>query len=795
MRTRIKIRHVLAKGPKMQEAPDCFDFSRLSLEEIAQLLQRFSLRLTPDEALTIQNSLLKRPPTYAECVLWSIQGSEHCSYKSSRKHLNQFNTKAPHVILGPKEDAGIVAVATDKQNRRYGIVVSHESHNHPSQLVPYEGAATGVGGNVRDVCCMGAEVIGVADSLRFGDINRPKTKKIHQGVIQGIAGYANPLGIPNLGGDTYYDEAYNENCLVTVVTLGVVREDQIIHSYAPANADGYQFILVGKPTDNSGFGGAAFASATLSEEQQEQNKGAVQEPNAFLQRHILKANYAMFEFLRENNLIERVGFKDLGAGGIACASVELAEASGYGAEINLDLVPTSMDNLLPAVVLCSETQERFMWVVPKELVATFLKHYNERFALPEICDGAQATVVGTIRTDGLYVVKAQDKEIVCARSEDITKGILYDRPYTTKQHTHSEPQHITVTDFNGQLLKLLAHENIASRTPIYENYDKQVQGRSVVEPGWADAGVIAPFNEDKYPEEIQATGVALSVDHNPRYNKIDAYWGAVNAVIESVRNIVAVGAWPLALTDCLCFGNPENPEQMGEFVDSVRGIVDACNAVKMFTDRSVSLPIISGNVSLYNESSQGAIPPSPIISCLGAMDDLSKTVTYDLKQPNSVLVMVGARKDECGGSVFYQLHNQLGSQLPKPDLASFANEISTVHAAIQAGLVLAAHDISEGGIAVALAEMCFKNEIGVNVFIGGDLPNEKKLFSESGGFILEVSPQNVSKLEQIAKKYSVSLHSIGETTTTPSLIINSVINLSVSAAKTAWNNGLVERLI
>ncbi|KTC92569.1 phosphoribosylformylglycinamidine synthase subunit PurL [Legionella drozanskii] len=779
----------------MQETPDFFDFSQLSSTEIANLLKTFNLRLTVDEALTIQTSLLKRPPTYAECVLWSIQGSEHCSYKSSRKHLNQFITNAPHVILGPKEDAGIVAVATDKQNRRYGIVVSHESHNHPSQLVPYEGAATGVGGNVRDVCCMGAEVIAVADSLRFGDINRPKTKWIQQGVVRGIAGYANPLGIPNLAGDVYYDEAYNENCLVTVVTLGVVREDQIIHSYAPANAKDYQFILVGKPTDNSGFGGAAFASATLSEEEQEENKGAVQEPNAFLQRHVLKANYAMFEWLRENNLIDRVGFKDLGAGGVACASVELAEAAGYGAEINLDLVPTSMKNLLPAVILCSETQERFMWVVPQDLVDTFLTHYNKRFALPDICDGAQATVIGKLRNDGLYVVRSNGKEIVSAKAEDITQGILYDRPYCAKKQSHSEPSAFTVDDYNALLLKLLAHENIASRAPIYETYDKQVQGRSVIEPGWADAGVIAPFNEDKYPEEIRKTGVALSVDHNPRYNKIDAYWGAVNAVIESVRNIVAVGAWPLALTDCLCFGNPENPEQMGEFVDAVRGIVDACKAVKMLDNTEVNLPIISGNVSLYNESLQGAIPPSPIISCVGAMNDYAKTIRYDLKQPNSVLLMIGERKDECGGSVYYQLHNQLGSQLPKPNLTSFANEIAAVHLAIQNGLILSAHDISEGGIAVTLAEMSFKNKIGAKVTIPGELPTDKKLFSESGGFVLEVSPQQVGAVEQLFKGYSVSFETIGETTVEPVLVLNSVINLPISAASTAWEKGLIERLI
>jgi phosphoribosylformylglycinamidine synthase II len=779
----------------MHETSDCFNFSLLSLDEIAKVLQRANLRLSVDEALTIQNKLLKRPPTYAECVLWSIQGSEHCSYKSSRKYLNQFITKAPHVILGPKEDAGIVAVATDNQGIRYGLVVSHESHNHPSQLVPFEGAATGVGGNVRDVCCMGAEVIAVADSLRFGEINNSKTKWIQQGVVQGIAGYANPLGIPNIGGDTYFDEAYNENCLVTIVTLGVVREDQIIHSYAPPNAEEYQFILVGKPTDNSGFGGAAFASATLSAQEQEQNKGAVQEPNAFLQRHILKANYALFELLREQNLTHRVGFKDLGAGGIACASIELAEAGGYGAEIELDRVPKSMDNLDPAVILCSETQERFMWLVPSELVETILAHYNKRFALPEICEGAQATVIGKIRTDSLYVVKFQGNELVSARAKDITQGILYDRPYCSKQENHQEPAPFLVKDFNKVVLSLLAHENIASRASIYECYDKQVQGRSIIEPGWADAGLIAPFNEDKYPKEIQSTGVALSIDHNPRYNKIDAYWGAVNAVIESIRNVVAIGARPLALTDCLCFGNPENPIHMGEFVEAIKGIVDASASVKIFDEEQVSLPIISGNVSFYNESAQGSIPPSPIISCIGVMEDYSKAISYDFKQPNSVILLIGERKDECGGSVYYQLYNQIGSQLPKPDLTRISKEILAVLSAIQKGLVRSAHDISEGGVAIALAEMSFRNNIGVNVFIPGELAEDKKLFSETGGFILEISPNQLSVMEQLLSSYSISYSTLGETTEEPVLRINSVVNLSINEAYSAWQKGLAQRFI
>lgn len=779
----------------MQQSPDVFDFSQLSHDAIEQLLQQYHLNLTPDEALTIQNSLLKRPPTFAECVLWSIQGSEHCSYKSSRKHLSQFVTDGPHVILGPKEDAGIVAVATDNQGLRYGIVISHESHNHPSQIVPYEGAATGVGGNVRDVCCMGAEVIAVADSLRFGDINRPRTHWIHAGVVGGIAGYGNPLGIPNLAGDVYYDAAYNENCLVTVVTLGVVREDHVIHSYAPANADNYVFILVGKPTDNSGFGGAAFASTTLREEHKERNKGAVQEPNAFLQRHILKANYALFQLLREKNLIDQVGFKDLGAGGIACASVELAEAGGYGAEVDLEKVSTGMPDLLPAVVLCSETQERFMWVVPPELADTILTHYNETFALPQVSEGARASVIGKIRTDGLYVVNYRGQELVRAQAHDVTKGILYDRPFTAKQANHTEPTLTAPDNYNDVLLNLLAHENIASRLPVYETYDKQVQGRTVIEAGWADAGVMAPFNEDKYPPEIRQVGVALSLDQNPRYNKIDAYWGAVNAVLESVRNVVAVGASPLAVTDCLCFGNPEKPEQMGEFVDSVRGIADACRAVTIIDHPQATLPIVSGNVSLYNESAQGAIPPSPMISCLGSLADVSKAITYDLKRTDTMLVLVGERKDECGGSVYYQLHQELGSQIPKPDLATFDREIKAVYQAIQKGLVLAAHDISEGGVAVALAEMCFKNEIGATVDVPGDLSVAKKLFTETGGFVLEVRREKMKELREIFAAQQMSLMTMGETNKESRLCLNGVIDLPVSVAKTAWENGLREKLL
>ncbi|HAT1801609.1 TPA: phosphoribosylformylglycinamidine synthase subunit PurL [Legionella pneumophila] len=780
----------------MQNLTETLDFSSLNREEIEKLLRDYNLNLSVDEALTIQNEFLKRPPTISECVLWSIQGSEHCSYKSSRIHLKQFNTSGPHVILGAKEDAGIVSVAQDKKGYRYGVIISHESHNHPSQIVPYEGAATGVGGNVRDVCCMGGEVIAVADSLRFGDIKRARTHWIQEGVVSGIAGYGNPLGIPNIAGDVYYDPAYNENCLVTVVTLGIVREDHIIHSYAPPEAENYVFILVGKPTDNSGFGGASFASTVLEEDSQEKNKGAVQEPNAFLQRHLLKANYSLFQLLREKNLIDRVGFKDLGAGGVACASIELAEAGGsYGAEIDLDKVPTGMPGLMPSVILCSETQERFMWVVPPDLVDTILKHYNETFALPQVSEGACAAVIGKIRTDGLYVVNYKGRELVRAKVPDVTKGIVYNRPHASSQKQNTEPVFLPPDDYNQILLQLLAHENIASKEPIFEMYDKQVQGRTLIQAGWADAGVLQPFNESKYPEEIRKTGIALSLDQNPRYNKIDAYWGAVNAVVESVRNITAVGATPVAITDCLCFGNPEKPEQMREFVDSVRGISDACAAVHLKDHPQSTLPVIAGNVSLYNESVKGVIPPSPMISCLGTLPDIDFAITFDFKKSDSLLILIGERKDECGGSVYYQLHNELGSNVPKPDLSLFNREIHAVSSAIQHGLVNAAHDVSEGGVAVALAEMSFKNSLGVAVQINGELSADKLLFGETGGFILEIDKQHKAAFDKLVTQYQVPYMVIGHTTEQPVLQMNSVINLPVEEARQAWENGLRERLL
>jgi len=773
---------------------ETIDFNGKTDSEIVDILQKHNIPLLPSEIKMIQNDFLGRPPSLAECVLFSIEGSEHCSYKSSRNHLKQFITEGPDVVLGAKEDAGVVSIAQDNSGNRWCIVMSHESHNHPSQIVPYEGAATGVGGNVRDVCCMGAKVIACTDSFRFGDIQSNKTKWIHDGVVSGIGGYANPLGVPNIGGDIYYNESYNDNCLVTLVTLGIVREDEIFHSYAPKNADGYDLILVGKATDNSGFGGASFASLELEEGKKEQNKGAVQEPNAFLERHILKSTYALFKIIKEKNLLHKVGFKDLGAGGVACASVELADTSGYGAEVWIDNIHVGMDGLHPSVILCSETQERFMWVCHPDITDIILDHYNNTFDMPGVSYLARASAIGKIRSNKQYTVHAGNDQIINAPAEMITKGFNYDREIKKPEATHSEPDLQEPKNYNAVLEKLLSHENICCRSSVYETYDKQVQGRTVVEPGGSDAGVLAPFNSDQYPKEIRKTGIAHSTDHNPLYGKISPYWCGVNSVVESMRNVAATGATPHAITDCLCFGNPEKPEQMWQFAESTKGVADACKGIHLKHNPDYSVPIIAGNVSFYNESSGGAIPPSPIVSCLGRLSDVDKAITMGFKKKESVIILIGERKNELGGSVYYSIYNFLGKNLPKPDLKTVEAELWALTDLIDNQLILSAHDISDGGVAVALSEMSFQNEIGFEVNIGKSLRADVWLFSETGGFVIEVDKENLQAVATTLSSHEIYYKEIGETTDHQAMLFGKEIHMPIFKAKDNWGKSLREKI-
>jgi len=781
----------------MSEGLVTLDFSQLDRAATEALLREHQLSLTVDEAWQIQKRILKRPPTLAECVLWSIQGSEHCSYKSSRPHLKQFNTEGSNVILGPSEDAGIVEIARDGKGNRYGLAVSHESHNHPSQVVPYEGAATGVGGNVRDVTCMGAKVVAVGDSLRFGDLSVARSKWIQEGVVAGIGGYGNPLGIPNICGDVYFDKGYNENCLVTVLTLGSIAEMDILHSYAPENAEGYALILVGKPTDNSGFGGASFASGELDEKEKEKNKGAVQEPNAFLERHILKATYALHAILRERKLLNQVGFKDLGAGGIACASVELADAAGYGAEVDLEKVHVGMEGLPPHVILCSETQERFMWVVPPALVSLVLDHYNQTFLLPEVSTGAQAREVGRIRTDGMYKVTWKGTTLVEAPAAEVTRGLVYDRPYVLPETENDtkEPDYLP-KDWAGDWLDLLSHENIASRQPIYESYDKQVQGAVVREAGSADAGVFKPFVDPVWPVELHKVGAAVSLDQNPRYNRSHPHNGAAWAVVEAYQNVCAVGGRPGALTDCLCYGNPEKEKQMGEFVAGVTGVAKAARSLHRYESRKESLPIVGGNVSLYNESQGKAIPPSPIIACIGVVPDAEKSLGFALQSGSSRLYRLGRTVPTLAGSLLAEMRGLAVPAVPEPEYAMIESSCFALLHAMEQGWVLSAHDISDGGLAVALSEGCIAGGVGAILELGE--PDGKQmaheLFAELGGFLVEVPADQVDPMESFLTSQGVTFTRIGRTSEDRKIVCNDLCEIPLDQAKSAWENGLRSKL-
>ena len=766
---------------------DTVDISSSSDAEIKSSLEDLNIPLSIEEAKKIQFDFLGRPATLTELILFSIQGSEHSSYKSSKNHIKHFKTHGENVILGAKDDAGVVSLATDKGGNRYGLVVSHESHNHPSQIVPFEGAATGVGGNVRDVCCMGAEVVAIGDSLRFGDIKRNKTKWIHDGVVSGIAGYGNPLGIPNICGDLYFDEGYNDNCLVTVLTAGIVKEKNVIRSRSPENSAGYDLVLVGKPTDNSGFGGASFASLELEEEKEQQNKGAVQEPNAFLERHILKSTYALFEYLEKNNQIEKVGFKDLGAGGVACASIELADAAGLGAEVWVDKIHTSISNLDPHVILCSETQERFMWACPPELTNIILDHYNKDFDFPNVSVGAQASIVGKIIKDRHYTVFFEGKKLVDGPIEKINEGFVYDRPITpSKKPTHNEPLPIDI-NFSSLLLKILGHENVSSRVPIYEKYDKNVQGRVIKERGMSCAGVVAPFDSDKFPSEIKETCFSASLTHNPAIGKIDPFLVAHYSVLEGCAKTVSVGATPIAITDCLCFGNPEKAEEMWQFSESCLAIREVCD--EMHFDNLNNLPIVAGNVSFYNQSGEKSVPASPMVGCFGRVNK-GNVLDNNFISDSSTIYLVGAQHSSIGGSLSCKVLNINNTTVEKVDAAIYNKMLQSILSANERGLLSSCSVVGLGGLMASISKMCFKNMVGVSV----KKISDEQLISENLALIVEVDEKNIDSFENHMKENQSSFKKLGCTNKSGVIVFENGANINVEIAKNVWENSLREEL-
>lgn len=732
-------------------------------KQVKKSLKRYKFNLTVSEARRV-TELLGRDPTEVELTIFNTMWSEHCSYKSSRKILKLLPSDAPNVVLGPGEDAGVVRFAEAGDGDWYCLVIAHESHNHPSQVLPVEGAATGIGGIVRDVYCMGADVIGVLDPLRFGDPdgpNGPQAISIARGVVEGIAQYGNPLGVPNLGGDIVFDEGYDKNCLVNVVAVGIVKESEILRSRVPAEASEtpYRMILVGKPTDDSGFGGAAFASEDL--DPKVANRGAVQVPDPFLKRVLTEANKKVLELARARGVT--IGFKDLGAGGISCVTSEMAHAGGFGVRIDLDRVNLAAGNYTPAVVSCSETQERYCLAVPADIVDEVLSIYNDDFELPHLYYGACAVVIGEVTNDGIYRIESGGELACDTPVEVITTGISYDRERRPKRLLFEEPVMEGGRSLHDDFLSMLSSPNIASKNYVYRRYDSEVQGRAVLRPGEADAGVIAPLPG-------RPVGLAFSVDGNPYYGMLDPYQGGALAVCEAARNVAAVGAAPWTMTDCLNYGNPEIPEAFWEFSEGVRGIGDACRGIGLITHDGHPIPIVSGNVSFYNKDESGkAIPPSPVIACVGVADDYSKCRSIAWKEEGDTVYLIGERLDELGGGAYYRtVCGSLGANVPEADFIRERRQIRTVVEMHALGWVRACHDIGEGGLLTSLAEMTM-GEGGGGMLgftldldeIPTDLPAEKVLFSETGGFVVEVPSGLEREILALCTRHRVRLFKLG----------------------------------
>lgn len=765
-------------------------------EKVQAELRSIGLRLTVLEARHLVE-LLGRDPTRVEVTIFDIMWSEHCSYKSSRELLRKYlPTSAPNVVLGPGEDAGIVKLC-NHGGESFCLVMAHESHNHPSQVLPFEGAATGIGGIVRDVYCMGADVLAVMDGLRFGDPhggNKNKVREVVAGVVSGIWQYGNALGVANLGGDVYFDESYDENCLVNVVAVGVVKENEIVRSAVPreAETEEYDLILVGKPTDASGFGGASFASDVLDSQEWAESRSAVQVPDPFLKRILAEANKSMLRLVHSRGL--KIGFKDLGAGGIACATSEVVAAQGLGARIDLGKVPLDCESLPPEIISCSETQERFVLAVPSSVTDEVLRIYNDEYELPFIYHGAQAAVIGRVTREPNYVLESGGVRVCDVKAATITSGISIKRNSAACKFAEEEPQFSPPRDIETFLLDFLASANVASRRPIFSYYDCEVGGNTVVRPGDADAGVFAPIPGSP-------VGVAVSMDGIPSYGKISAYWGGVHAVAEAMRNVACVGASPKALSDCLNFGNPEAPEVFCQFEEALRGIGDCARNIWQKGLPGVPVPIVTGNVSFYNESATGkAIAASPIVACFGVMEDYSKAVTMGLKQAGSHLILIGERYDELGGSLYYrELVHCLGKNVPR---VRFEEERAATHFVIEAidlDLLESCHDISSGGLITTLAEMSIAtpHTVGMTIDIeplGTSLRYDKKLFSESTGFVVEVVPSKLNAFLKLSEKRRVRSVRLGGVSFESMFVVRDgeryLLDLPVSEMKARWNKGL-----
>ncbi|MGE5552702.1 MAG: phosphoribosylformylglycinamidine synthase subunit PurL [Betaproteobacteria bacterium] len=677
--------------------------------------------------------ILGRDPNYTELGMYAVLWSEHCAYKHTRPLFRLFPTEGEHVLQGPGENAGILDLGDG-----LGVAFKVESHNHPSAVEPYQGAATGVGGILRDIFTMGARPVAVLDSLRFGELSEPRQRYLFTGVVSGIAGYGNCVGVPTVGGEVYFDPSYSGNCLVNVMAVGLVETAHI--ATAAAKGVGNPVMVVGSTTGRDGIHGASFASAELSEENEEKRPN-VQVGDPFTEKLLIEA---CLEAIRSGLV---VGIQDMGAAGLTSSASEMAARAGSGIELDLALVPRREEGMNSYEMMLSESQER-MLVVPQAGKEEAVREIFKRW-------GLQAVTVGRVTDDGMLRVLENGRVVaeVPARSLSTEGAPVYQPearpPEDLEERRRFDLASLPEPDDYGEMLKaLLDSPTMASKEWVYSQYDYQVQTNTVVGPG-SDAAILQIKGTQK--------GLALTIDGNGRYGYLDPWTGGAAAVCEAARNLVVSGARPLGVTDGLNFGNPERPETYWQIKEAVKGIASAC--------RALGLSVTGGNASLYNETNGEAIHPTPIIGMVGLLPDVSKRCPSTFTGTGQAVLLLGETREELGGSEYLWLRRRIvAGPAPQLDLEREKVLLKMVASAIGQGLVKAAHDVSEGGLLVALAEMCFGTGIGCGIMVETPLRLDAYLFGESQGrVLLAVEREDAPAVAALADKHGVPWTLLGAT--------------------------------
>jgi len=698
--------------------------------------------------------VLGREPNEIELGIYSVMWSEHCSYKNTRSLLKMLPTKADWVIQGPGENAGVIDIGEKEL-----VVMKMESHNHPSAVEPFQGAATGVGGILRDIFTMGARPVALLDSLRFGDFHQDHTQYLYQGVVGGIAFYGNCVGVPTVGGETIFSESYQGNILVNVMCVGLVKKEKIV--LATAKGVGNSIILIGAKTGRDGIGGAAFASVELNEKSEE-DRPAVQIGDPFAEKLLIEACLELVQFE------EVVGLQDCGAAGLTSSLSEMAARGHSGVEIELSEVPQREAGMNPFEIMLSESQERMVVIVEKgkeERVLSTLRRWD-----------LDSAIIGHVTDNQRFSIKKHGQVVADIPVRSLSDGAPVIKREIIEPLWQKEIKKLNLDefeeyeDYNSILLTLLSSPNLSCKEDIYQQYDHMVQVNTVVPPG-DDSAVLRLKGTKK--------AIALTTEGNGRYCLLDPFQGAQIAVAEGARNLSCKGATPKAVTDCLNFGAPENSDSYWQLVQAIKGLSESC---KFF-----DTPVISGNVSLYNENDGKPIDPTPIVGMVGVINDCNHICTLDFKSENDLIFLLGETGNELGGSEYLEIIHHMKRGLPPIlNLAREKKIQSFCRKMIEKDLLASAHDCSLGGLAIALSESCICSGLGAKVELKTDIRSDCCLFGESQSrIIVSINPSNYEDFVEIAQQENIPFQQIGMVKK-DCLKINQWVNLPVSQLEKAW---------